>query len=543
MKKILLLGIMLLGMGGVIHAEDVTSYEPDEEKTSIAAGDIVAIYNKADDKFLYGSGAQNLAYDVAGKAFVSSNSGWLFKVENITVDKKNYFLLRLITPANEEYNIWGKPGYLNTQPNGGVSFILGLNDQNGEDFANGAVWDIQYDATNNGFSLKNIGTGLYLNNAGAANNENPAYWTLCTLKEKTIENPIEKPTRTATDAKVIDLKDFTTISDGATWDAETKTFTKACGFQWTEGIDLSQYQYLAIVAGHNRDQADDVLVTIKDKNGVVIKGDDYGEPNLNMWMSTWNHLFCCKIDLEKLRQEKTLDIYHITELSIDGGNKFVISTVYASNTEPIVRKPWVQNEEGSFRITGKTADQFGTICLPYQAAVACAKVYEIADANSNGVGLKEVDGLMEAGKPYIYCTVENANPTAVTENKVFFYQTTDATVTAPVENNGLIGTFVDTTAPKGDDIYVLSGNKLYYTTDAEVTVGANKAYIDKTKIASTGVGAKTRIAFDATEATGIRALDAANALKGGKMYDLMGREVLNPAHGIYIVNGKKVVIK
>ena len=117
-------------------------------------------------------------------------------------------------------------------------------------------------------------------------------------------------------------------------------------------------------------------------------------------------------------------------------------------------------------------------------------------------------------------------------------------VADPVENNGLIGTFSAITAPQGDNFYVLSGNKLYYTTDATVNVGANKAYIDKNQIVNKGGGeAKAFIDFDELEATGIDAVDTAKTLKGGKFYDLSGREVANPTRGLYIVNGKKVLIK
>ena len=108
----------------------------------------------------------------------------------------------------------------------------------------------------------------------------------------------------------------------------------------------------------------------------------------------------------------------------------------------------------------------------------------------------------------------------------------------------MIGTFEAITAQKGDNFYVLSGNKLYYTTGAEVNVGANKAYIDKNQIENKGGGAaKAFIDFDELEATGIDAVDTAKTLKGGKFYDLSGREVANPTRGLYIVNGKKVLIK
>ena len=136
-----------------------------------------------DGNALYGTNNQNLAFGSYTDAFQSTNSGYLFKAESITVNGGSYYLLRLITPAGEEYTIWGNPGYLNSQSaDQNFSFILGLNNQNGEDILNGAVWDIQY-VDGQGMTIRNVGTELYLTDAGSAKSSSPAYWTLCTINE------------------------------------------------------------------------------------------------------------------------------------------------------------------------------------------------------------------------------------------------------------------------------------------------------------------------------------------------------------------------
>jgi hypothetical protein len=160
---------------------------PGEAFTSVEAlqGETFAIVCDGAKRALFGSDNQNLGYDEYTAAFASTNAGYLFKREDVTVDGKKYHLLRLITPTGSPYNIWGKPGYLNSQPaNQWCSFILGLNNQNGEDMRNGAVWDIQYEE-GLGFSLKNVGTGLYLYSNAPANSETPVYWNLCRLKNNT----------------------------------------------------------------------------------------------------------------------------------------------------------------------------------------------------------------------------------------------------------------------------------------------------------------------------------------------------------------------
>lgn len=153
-----------------------------EEFTSVESlyNKAFAIVNKETGKVLYGSDLQNLAYDVPAKAFVETNSGYYFKIDKSAGVEGN--MLRLMTPAGAEYSVFGKEGYLNSQAaNGWCSFILGLNNQNGEDIENGAVWEIEY-VDGKGFTLKNVGTGLYFNDAGPAKYEEPAYWTFCTIK-------------------------------------------------------------------------------------------------------------------------------------------------------------------------------------------------------------------------------------------------------------------------------------------------------------------------------------------------------------------------
>jgi len=141
-----------------------------------------AIVNEAEGKALFGSDNQNLDYQDYETAFNDGNSGYLFKMEESEVS--GCYLLRLYTPDGAPYSIWGNPGYLNSQPvsTGWCSFILGLDNRNGQDMANGAVWEISY-ADGKGFSLKNVGTGLYLKDASPARYDEPTYFTFCTLSE------------------------------------------------------------------------------------------------------------------------------------------------------------------------------------------------------------------------------------------------------------------------------------------------------------------------------------------------------------------------
>ncbi|MBR5325600.1 MAG: hypothetical protein IKU49_03810, partial [Prevotella sp.] len=136
------------------------------------------IYNEQTKRAFYGSTDQNLGYDVLSVALQATNTVIGFRLEPCDGN----YLLRAITPVGDEYSIWGKPGYLNSQPDDGwCSFILGLNDQYGEDFKNGALWNIEY-VDGKGFSLKNIGTGKYLQDTAPAKYDDPAYFSFYSYK-------------------------------------------------------------------------------------------------------------------------------------------------------------------------------------------------------------------------------------------------------------------------------------------------------------------------------------------------------------------------
>lgn len=322
--------------------------------------------------------------------------------------------------------------------------------------------------------------------------------------------------------------------------------------KWNLATPTSLYDWNYLVIGTENTAANTSHeIKITDKNGKTIRGNDYNGQAVGtgggMWLDHWNSQNIIAIDLNQLRIANGLDIFNIVSLEITGDIKpSVVYLTDYSNPRLTNRSAWYTtgDVERKYTETGK----FGTICLPYKASYAGAEIYSISGKDASGISLSKVTGLLEAGKPYFYMASDvNGQHNEGTVRNVNFFRADLAKydVTTPIENNGLIGTFSvpAITAPQGDNFYVLSGNKLYYTTGAEVKVGANKAYIDKSKIANKGGEAKAFIDFDELEATGIDAVDTAKTLKGGKFYDLSGREVANPTRGLYIVNGKKVLIK
>ena len=115
-----------------------------------------------------------------------------------------------------------------------------------------------------------------------------------------------------------------------------------------------------------------------------------------------------------------------------------------------------------------------------------------------------------------------------------------ATGTA-VEANALQGT-LDATATTPQNTYALSGafdEGIGFYPYSAAYLPAGKAYLTLT-----AAQAVQKLSFSfGGETTGIGAVEADGAGKTATWYDLSGRRVTNPTKGVYIVGGKKVIVK
>lgn len=194
-----------------------------------------------------------------------------------------------------------------------------------------------------------------------------------------------------------------------------------------------------------------------------------------------------------------------------------------------------------------TSGDYGTICLPYAVAaedMAGAEFFCIAgkvmkDGEPQSIVLEQVTTL-EAGVPYIF---------SATSDKLIAAYSGKAVAVAE-EANGLIGSFEGQDVAEG--MYLISAQNKVQLCGKGCKISGNRAYIDMNKVPehSGEVGVNQRlISFE--DATGI----SETMVEGGlaDVYTLSGVEIRHQVNeseatqglpqGIYIVNGKKVVVK
>lgn len=128
------------------------------------------------------------------------------------------------------------------------------------------------------------------------------------------------------------------------------------------------------------------------------------------------------------------------------------------------------------------------------------------------------------------------------------YQIATATTSTTVEGNDFLatdGTSV-VTSDETNYIFVMKKNQETLTFSKYVGTAAlpvNKAYLEVPAANFDGGNARLSFTFEEGEATGIATAEGASRMNDGAVYNLQGQKVEKAQKGLYIVNGKKVVIK
>lgn len=178
------------------------------------------------------------------------------------------------------------------------------------------------------------------------------------------------------------------------------------------------------------------------------------------------------------------------------------------------------------------AGSFATICCPFEiTGGADGTFYQPESLTSGTLNFETVAGSKTGGKAYLYKATNAV--TALTHTGDHWLA--DA-ITANGSGVKMVGTYTKIDAVTYDD-YVLSGTNLYKV-NSTVTLAPFRAYFE-----IPAAEARINIAFDDNQTTGISRIENSELRIQNSVYNLNGQRVENATKGLYIVNGKKVVLK
>lgn len=183
--------------------------------------------------------------------------------------------------------------------------------------------------------------------------------------------------------------------------------------------------------------------------------------------------------------------------------------------------------------------KYASVAFPYDTQVTGdVKAYYASEINTDGViTLSEyADGVIPANQGAIL--YNDGGATTAVLNIL-----TSSTAAAPAKN--YLNAAVTKLAGFGADATYALGKKengeVAFMLNGLTVITANKAYINKSDLTSGGIA--SNVLNFGQVATGVNTV-VAGANDGVQYFDLQGRRVLYPAHGIFVTNtGKKVLVK
>ena len=246
-----------------------------------------------------------------------------------------------------------------------------------------------------------------------------------------------------------------------------------------------------------------------------------------------------------------------SEVTIRSSVFEIQSITFTLATDPVALELSEDNSSDLSKYNGKPCNvtltrsivpgSYNTLSLPFDVSNDMLKA-----TFGNDVQLAELSGTrmenetlyfdftpanaITAGIPYlIYVSADVASP--ITFNGV---TVKEGLQTVETDLADFIPVFNVTTLEGGNEniLFLGANNTLYYPS---ATSGAMKGFRAYFKVKGAPQGAKAMVMMD-NSLTGVKTILNEN-LQNEQVYDLQGRMVTRPAKGLYIVNGKKVIIK
>ncbi len=201
---------------------------------------------------------------------------------------------------------------------------------------------------------------------------------------------------------------------------------------------------------------------------------------------------------------------------------------------------WSFEEVTSVPVTIDATAQYATIGLPFAVSVPDGVTAYTAESAADGyITLKEITSKVIPSNTGAILYKENGGEVTLTIT---------SEPNTEIGNNILTATTAKRTGYTSGDTYVLalnSSDEAAFLKSELTVVPANKAYIATSALPTTDAAANVLNFNFGGDVTGIHALDTVDGTSAPTTYyDLNGRRVLYPAHGIYVTaKGKKVLVK
>ena len=215
----------------------------------------------------------------------------------------------------------------------------------------------------------------------------------------------------------------------------------------------------------------------------------------------------------------------------DGSNSFTIA----------------EASQASFTVSCK-AGKYGTVIFPFTPDVSTGFdgiTFYSAESVNGATQKVQITEVAEpvANVPYL---IKNDNGENFSKD-VTGWGT--ATADSYTDEAGLLTGVYTNADINGDNRYVLQtptsgeneGIQAFYKVDGTFTATPYKCYLT---YSAPNQAHMLKLFFGEDETTGIESIDNGQLIMdNGAVYDLQGRKVQNPKRGMYIINGKKVVVK
>lgn len=272
--------------------------------------------------------------------------------------------------------------------------------------------------------------------------------------------------------------------------------------------------------------------------------------------TTDGYLYAASSDKNQMKSQSTNDMNGKWSISIDGETKEAEVVAQGTNTRNIIHynpnngspvyscygssssidNPVYLFEKADAAVTttvSKTLNASGyatfatTTALDFlDAEKANFSAWEIKEVSSTTITFSQITDHVKAGTGILL----KGTPNATINLNIL------PTGGANISSTNKLVAITESTDVTADQYYGLSGNQ--FKKVGAGTVPAGKALLPASAITSSA----RELTFVFDEATGIKQVETSKSIIEG-IYNLAGQKVQNPTKGLYIMNGKKVIIK